>query len=118
MRKRIEKEDIFAATEGGKAVLQYYFPQASACFRNGGSRNFRVRPDDRNPSATVFCKEGVWFFQDKGGDDTKAYTAVTLVQREEHLTFPQALEWIARKFAPHLLEDRLRRWRRPSPRTA
>lgn len=116
MRKRIEKEDIFAATEGGKAVLQYYFPQASACFRNGGSRNFRVRPDDRNPSATVFCKEGVWFFQDKGGADTKAYTAVQLVQREEHLTFPQALEWIARKFAPHLLEDRSSVTGEPAPK--
>lgn len=116
MKKRIEKEDVLAATEGGKAVLQHYFPQASACFRNGGSRNFRVRPDDRNPSATVFCKEGVWFFQDKGGGDTKAYTAVTLVQREERLTYPQAIEWIAAKFAPHLLEDRGSVSGEPAPR--
>lgn len=104
--KRIDKNDVFAATEGGKAVIQHYFPQSSPCFSAGGRKNFRVRPDDRNPSATVFNKEGIWFFQDKGGADTKAYTAIQLVQREENLTFPQAISWIASKFAPHLLEDK------------
>lgn len=108
MQKRIDKNDIFAATEGGKAVILHYFPHAAPCFNNGGSRNFRVRSDDRNPSATVFLKDGIWFFQDKGGPDNKAYTAIQLVMREQSLTFPQAVEWIASKFAPTLLEDRTR----------
>ena len=101
----IKKDDIFLATEGGKAVIVHYYPQASACF-TGRGKNFKIREDDRNPSCTVFEKEGVWFIQDKGGSDTKAYTAIQLVQREEHLTFAQAIEWIAAKFAPHLLGEK------------
>ena len=101
----IKKDDIFLATEGGKSVIVHYYPQASACF-TGRGKNFKIREDDRNPSCTVFEKEGVWFIQDKGGSDTKAYTAIQLVQREEHLTFAQAIEWIAAKFAPHLLGEK------------
>ena len=97
----IKKEDIFAATDGGKNVILEYYPQASAGF--SGRRNFKIREDDRNPSAVVFNKQGIWFFQDKGGSDQKAYTAITLVMEREHLTFPQALEHIARKYAPHLI---------------
>ena len=97
----IKKEDIFAATDGGKNVILEYFPQASVGF--SGRRNFKIREDDRNPSAVVFNKNGIWFFQDKGGSDTTAYTAITLVMEKEHLTFPQALEHIARKYAPHLV---------------
>lgn len=104
MASRIEKDDILLATEGGKNVILDYYPQASVGF--SGRRNFKLRADDRNPSGTVFLKDGVWFIQDKGGVDTKAYTAITLVMDKEGINFPQALEFIARKFAPHLLEDR------------
>ena len=102
----IKKEDIFDATDGGKAVITHYYPQSSACFRGSGSKNFRIREDDKNPSATVFCKDGIWFVQDKGGSDNKARTAIQIVQEAEGLGFPQAIEWIARKFAPALLEDK------------
>lgn len=102
----IKKEDIFDATDGGKAVITHYYPQSSACFRGSGSKNFRIREDDKNPSATVFCKDGIWFVQDKGGSDNKARTAIQIVQEAEGLGFPQAIEWIARKFAPSLLEDK------------
>lgn len=101
----ITKEDILAATEGGKAVILHFYPQSSVGF--SGRRNFSIRGgDDRKPSCTVFQKDGTWFIQDKGGADTKAYTAITLVQRELNLKFPQALEWIAQQFAPDLLRDR------------
>lgn len=102
----IKKEDIFDATDGGKAVITHYYPQSSACFRGSGSKNFRIREDDKNPSATVFCKDGIWFVQDKGGSDNKARTAIQIVQEAEGLGFPQAIEWIARKFAPALLDDK------------
>ncbi|MBQ6029917.1 MAG: hypothetical protein IJL31_00245, partial [Oscillospiraceae bacterium] len=100
----ITKEDVLAATEGGKAVILYFYPQSAVGF--SGRRNFRIRGDDRKPSCTVSQKNGTWFIQDKGGTDTKAYTAITLVQRELNLKFPQALEWIAQQFAPDLLRDR------------
>ena len=99
----IRKDQIFEATEGGKAVIAGYYPQSASCF-SGRGRNFRIREDDKSPSCTVFRKEGVWFIQDKGGNDTKAYTAIQLVMREEGLDYPAAINWIARKYAPHLLE--------------
>lgn len=101
----IKKDDIFDATEGGKAVITYYYPQSSSCFGRSGSKNFKIRDDDRNPSCTVFQKDGIWFIQDKGGSDNKAYTAIQLVMKEERLSYAQAIEWIARKFAPSLCDE-------------
>lgn len=111
----IKKEDIFEATEGGKAVIIHYYPQSSSCFGRSGSKNFKIRPDDRNPSCTVFQKDGVWFLQDKGGSDNKAYTAIQLVMKEERLNYAQAIEWIARKFAPALCDDRRETGIGPAP---
>jgi len=102
---KVTKEQIFARTDGGQKVIEHYYPQSSQCFGRGSHRNFKIRPDDRNPSCCVFQKEGVWFIQDKGGSDTKAYTAIQLVMREEGLEFGQAIEWIARHFAPDLLDQ-------------
>lgn len=100
----IKKEDIYAATEGGKAVMLYFYPQSAAGFSS--RRNFSIRgTDDRKPSCTVFCKEGIWFLQDKGGEDNKAYNAISLTMQQLQLTFPQAIEWIAGKFAPELLRN-------------
>ncbi len=101
---RIDKDAILTATDGGKNVILDYYPQSSVGFSS--RRNFKLRSDDRNPSAAVFIKDGTWFIQDKGGSDTKAYAAISLVMERERLSFPQALEFIASKFAPHLLEDR------------
>ena len=101
----IKKDDIFDATEGGKAVITYYYPQSSSCFGRSGSKNFKIRDDDRNPSCTVFQKDSIWFIQDKGGSDNKAYTAIQLVMKEERLSYAQAIEWIARKFAPSLCDE-------------
>lgn len=98
----IKKEDILQATDGGKNVILEYYPQSSVGFQS--RRNFKIRPDDRNASACVFQKDGVWFIQDKGGSDTQAYTAITLVMSKEGVKFPQALEIIASKYAPHLLD--------------
>lgn len=101
----IKADDIYAATEGGKAVILYLYPQSAAGFSS--RRNFSIRGrDDRKPSCTVFFKSGIWWLQDKGGTDTKAYSAIELVRRETGLNYPQAIEWIAERFAPQLLESR------------
>lgn len=102
---KINAEDVYLATEGGKSVILHYYPQAAAGFT--GRKNFKLRSDDKNPSCTVFqSKEGHWLLQDKGGSDTQAYNAITLVMREQNLKYPQAIEWIAQMFCPELLEDR------------
>jgi hypothetical protein len=111
----ISKEDIFLATEQGKAIITYYYPQSSSCFVDGAHKNFRVRSDDKHPSCTVFKnKEGIWMMQDKGGSDTKARTGIQLVMENEHLSFPQAIDWIAAKFAPELLEKDRQGWTVPT----
>lgn len=101
---RIDKDVILSATDSGKNVILDYYPQSSVGFSS--RRNFKLRSDDKNPSAAVFFKDGIWFIQDKGGSDTKAYSAISLVMERERQTFPQALEFIAAKFAPHLLEGK------------
>lgn len=98
---RIDKDEVLQATDGGKTVILDYYPQSRAGFDR--RHNFRLRADDRQPSCTVFNKDGIWFLQDKGGGDNKAKTALTIVMEEERLTFPQACEFIAAKYAPHLL---------------
>ncbi len=99
---KIKVDDIMAATEGGKAVILHFYPQSAQGF--SGRRNFKVREDDKNPSCCVFQKDGVWLLQDKGGADTKACNAVGIVMKEMNLQFRAALEWIAQKFAPQLIE--------------
>jgi len=111
---RIEKDEVLLATEGGKNVILEYFPQSSVGFSS--RRNFRLRGDDKNPSASVYQKDGVWFLQDKGGGDNKAHTAISLVMEQEGVSFPQALELIAKKYAPHLLEDKVSVSAGPKPR--
>lgn len=98
---KVSKDDVLQATEGGKTVILDYYPASRDGFER--RRNFRLRPDDRNPSCTVFNRSGIWFLQDKGGGDTKARTAISIVMEEERLTYPQAIEFIASKYAPHLL---------------
>lgn len=101
----IKAEDLYAATEGGKAVILNIYPQSAIGFSS--RRNFSIRgSDDKKPSCTVFQKNGLWFLQDKGGDDQKAYTAIELVRKFYDLSFPKAIEWIAERFVPELLRDK------------
>lgn len=104
---KISKEDIWNATENGKSVILDIYPQSEVCFQSGGRRNFKIRPDDKNPSCAVFqSREGVWMVQDKGGSDTRAMTAIQLVMREQNLDFGQAVAYIAEHYAPQLLEGK------------
>ena len=66
---KITKEDIYSATEGGKAIILYFYQQSAIGFSS--KRNFSIRADDKKASCTVFCKNGIWFLQDKGGEDAE-----------------------------------------------
>ncbi|MEN6619448.1 MAG: hypothetical protein ABFC28_08140, partial [Rikenellaceae bacterium] len=59
---RIDKDVILSATDSGKNVILDYYPQSSVGFSS--RRNFKLRSDDKNPSAAVFFKDGIWFIQD------------------------------------------------------
>lgn len=104
---KISREDIWNATDNGKTVILDIYPQSEVCFQSGGRRNFKIRPDDKNPSCVVFqSREGVWMVKDNGGSDTGARTAIQLVMREQNLDFGQAIAYIAEHYAPQLLEGK------------
>ena len=104
---KITKEDIWQATDNGKSVIIGIYPQSEACFASGGRKNFKIRPDDKNPSCAVFqSREGIWMIQDKGGSDNQARTAIQLVMKELGLDFGSAINWIAEHYAPQLLEGK------------
>lgn len=103
---RIELEDIWNATDGGRTVIETLYPQSAVGFQK--KQNFRLRPasEDKSASACVFKhKNGnFWMIQDKGGADNVAKNAVQLIQADMKLDFPEALKWIAQHFAPQLLD--------------
>lgn len=104
---RIELEELWLATDGGRVVIEQLYPESKVGFEK--KRNFRIRPEseDKSPSCSVFKhKSGkYWLLQDKGGADTTAKNAVQLMMNEQQLDFVSAIRWIAEKFAPELLKD-------------
>ena len=103
----ITPEDIFRYTNGGKDIILKLFPASEAGFDR--RHNFKIRPDDKNASCTVFqTSDGRWLLQDKGGADTKAKNAIQLVIEMEGLSFADAITWCAQRFCPQLLDDKER----------
>ena len=103
----ITRDDIFRRTNGGKDVILRLFPASEPGFER--RHNFKIRPDDKNASCTVFqASDGTWLMQDKGGADTKAKNAIQLVQEVEGLDFGSAITWIAQNFCPDLLDEKER----------
>ncbi|MDR1554212.1 MAG: toprim domain-containing protein [Prevotellaceae bacterium] len=107
MYKKIDINDLWLAIDGGKPVILDYYPQAQVGF--SGRKNFRMRTDDKSPSASVFreTKNGgkFWYIQDKGGGDNKARNAIDIVMENENLPYKDALVFLAQKYAPQLLSD-------------
>ena len=103
----ITRDDIFRRTNGGKDVILRLFPASEPGFER--RHNFKIRPDDKNASCTVFqAGDGTWLLQDKGGADTKAKNAIQLVMEIEGLDFAGAITWIAQNFCPDLLDEKER----------
>ncbi|WP_294141623.1 hypothetical protein [uncultured Sanguibacteroides sp.] len=104
---RIELEELWLATDGGRVVIEQLYPESKIGFEK--KRNFRIRPEseDKSPSCSVFKhKSGkYWLLQDKGGTDTTAKNAVQLVITEYQLDFVSAIRWIAERFASELIKE-------------
>jgi hypothetical protein len=105
--KKIDIDQLWLAIDGGKPVILDYYPQAYAGF--AGRKNFRMRVDDKSPSASVFREKNnggkFWYIQDKGGSDNKARNAIDIIIENENLSYRDALIFIAQKYAPQLLTD-------------
>lgn len=94
----INIEDIWKATNGGRNIIEEIFPQSKIGFT--GKKNFKLRSDDKSSSASVFLDKTktFWFIQDKGGSDTKAKNAITLLQLEKSISYYDALKYAHEKF--------------------
>ena len=104
MSNRIELNDIYAATNGGRTIIQDIVPNSIDGFESNGRKKFRMRSQDEDPtpSASVKCVNGVWKIHDFGGTE-KPMNAIDLVMQEKNLSFIEALNYLAEKYAPHLI---------------
>ena len=101
----IKKEDVLARTDGGLRIILDYYPQAQAVV--GTKNKFRMRRDERTPSATLRQKpeSGLWVVTDFG-DDGHELNAIDVAMKEEHLSFREAVLKLAARYG---VTDELRR---------
>lgn len=98
----IKAEELYTAIDGGLPVFAYYYPQIDI---NNPKKALKLRDDDKNASAGMFQRDGIWFLKDQGGNDNKPYSAIELVRKKESLEYKDAIQWIAEKFAPQLVKE-------------
>jgi hypothetical protein len=92
----ITTDDIYAKTNNGLDIIFYYYPQAREC-HTGKAKHFRIRGEDRTPSATLKQIKGVWRVTDFGGEG-RALSPVDICMQESNLSFTEALHHLAREF--------------------
>lgn len=63
----IDKQRILDETRGGLDILLDLYPQASKCVE-GKAKMFKIRTNERTPSATIKEHKGVWHVCDFGDD--------------------------------------------------
>lgn len=92
----IKKEDVLKATDGGLKVILGYYPQAADVV--GTKNKFRMRRDERTPSATIRQhSDGTWVVTDFG-DDGHEMNAIDVAMKESHLTFREAVLRLAAQY--------------------
>lgn len=101
----IKKEDVLARTDGGLSIILDYYPQAQAVV--GTKNKFRMRRDERTPSATLRQRadSGLWVVTDFG-DDGHELNAIDVAMKEEQLTFREAVLKLAARYG---VTDELKR---------
>lgn len=88
----IKQEDILKATNGGLDIIINYFPNADK------RKSFRIRSDDKTPSASLKqLADGNWVVTD-WGDDGIPHNGIQICQKEENITFREALVMLAAKY--------------------
>jgi len=60
-----KKEDILAATNNGLDIITHYYPDAAIAAEK--NTKFRMRADEKTPSASIRLKNGMWRVKDFGG---------------------------------------------------
>ena len=89
------KQAILDATHGGLDIILAYYPDAEHCI--GTNKHFRMRADEKDASACIMEKKGIWYVTDFGSD-ARAKNCFDVVMAEEDYTFSQAIYYIADRF--------------------
>jgi hypothetical protein len=87
---------LYDATDKGLDIILSYYPQARDCI-SGQSKFFKMRADERTPSASIKLLGEVWYVTDFG-DDSTARNPIEICMREERKEFREALHLLCDKF--------------------
>lgn len=88
-------EKIYDATDAGREIIYYYYPQAKDT--EGKQRFFKIRGNEKTASASMKQLNGIWKVTDFGDDGT-AMSPIEICMREENLEFREALYRLAERY--------------------
>ena len=79
------EKQIYERTNGGLDIIRRYFPDVK------DKQKFKLRPDERTPSASLWRNnKGIYCITDFG-NDAKAIDAIHLIMRQEGCTYCEAV---------------------------
>ena len=95
---KIDIQQVWDYTENGRKIIEEIYPSSTDSFNK--KKNFKIRSDDAKPSCAVYKARGseIWLFQDKGGNDTKAYNGIQLMASVKGIDFAEALHFCFEKY--------------------
>lgn len=91
---KYDKDKLLDATNGGLDVFLHYFPNCKK--GNHSFPHFKLREEERTPSANVFKSGDVYLIKDHGSG--KTYNAFGIVMEKEGIDFSESCKWIAATF--------------------
>lgn len=90
-------QKIFAATRGGLDIILDYYPQAEECVGKHGAK-FKIREEERTPSASIREKDGKWRVTDFG-DSGHEMDAIEVCKLEERISYTsEAIALLAQRY--------------------
>ncbi len=81
-------EELYRKTNRGLDIIFLYYPQARENYQK--KKLFKIRPDEKTPSASIKEIKNVWRVTDFG-DDSTAMSPIDICMREENISFSEAL---------------------------
>ena len=92
----IDQNDILKVTNGGLDIILSYYPQAQQTI-SSARKEFKIR-EERTPSARLKqVSDGNWLVTDFGGDQIPR-NGIQICQREEDITYKEALALLAGRY--------------------
>jgi len=90
----VKKEEVYKATNNGLDIITFLYPDARRLVESGKlNEAFKLRPNERTPSAHMKLKDDHWIVTDFG-DDQQPRNPIDLVMKEKGFEFKEAIAWI------------------------